>query len=59
MLRDNDTLDPQRQDGERVVDLALRPKSLAEFIGQAKMKQNLNVFLTAARQREEALDHTL
>lgn len=41
------------------VDAALRPQTLDEFIGQDKIKRNLNVFMTAALQRGEALDHVL
>ncbi|MCB2227208.1 MAG: Holliday junction branch migration DNA helicase RuvB [Desulfarculaceae bacterium] len=38
---------------------SLRPSSLGEYIGQAEAKANLQVFITAARQRGEALDHVL
>jgi len=38
---------------------ALRPQSLAEFVGQAAVRQNLKVFIEAARARGEALDHVL
>lgn len=38
---------------------SLRPKKLKEYIGQEKVKKNLEVFISAARQREEALDHVL
>ena len=38
---------------------SLRPKTLKEYIGQEKAKENLSVFIAAARQREEALDHVL
>ena len=38
---------------------ALRPQTLAEFIGQAKVRANLKVFIDAARARNEALDHVL
>lgn len=38
---------------------ALRPQSLAEFIGQDKVRSNLKVFIEAARSRREALDHVL
>ncbi len=38
---------------EEIFDRALRPKSLSEFIGQQKLKDNLQVFITAARQRKE------
>lgn len=41
------------------VDAALRPKSLAEFIGQQAARDNLRVFIEAARARGEALDHVL
>ncbi len=44
---------------EVINELSLRPKRLYEFIGQSKLKENLNIFLTAAKQREECLDHTL
>jgi len=40
-------------------DLSLRPRRLAEFIGQDQLKSNLEVFLRAARQRGEPLDHVL
>jgi Holliday junction DNA helicase RuvB len=40
-------------------DQALRPKSLAEFVGQETLKANLSVFIEAARGRGEALDHVL
>ncbi|WP_439444264.1 Holliday junction branch migration DNA helicase RuvB [Listeria aquatica] len=38
---------------------SLRPQLLTEYIGQDKVKQNLAIFIEAARQREEALDHVL
>ena len=41
------------------VDQSLRPKRLAEFIGQAQLKANLEVFVAAARTRAEAMDHVL
>jgi len=40
-------------------DAALRPKSLAEFVGQVAAKGNLAVFIEAAKSRGEAMDHTL
>ena len=40
-------------------DAALRPQTLAEFIGQEKVRSNLKVFIDAARARREALDHVL
>ena len=41
------------------VDQALRPKSLDEFIGQQSARENLRVFVHAAKSRGEALDHVL
>ena len=38
---------------------ALRPQTLAEFIGQAKVRSNLKIFIDAARARHESLDHVL
>ncbi len=40
-------------------DVNLRPKGLNEFLGQKEIKENLSVFIKAARDREEALDHLL
>lgn len=40
-------------------DTSLRPKTLAEYIGQSKAKENLKVFISAARGRSESLDHVL
>ncbi|CAN1562474.1 RuvB Holliday junction resolvasome, helicase subunit [Fimbriimonadaceae bacterium] len=54
-----DELDPNVHADDFSAELSLRPRRLTEFIGQEKLKTNLNVFLTAARQRDEALDHVL
>ncbi len=53
----NPHLTPQRQPED--ADAALRPKSLAEFVGQAAAKGNLSVFIESARARGEAMDHVL
>ena len=45
------------QDNE--LELSLRPKVLGEYIGQDKVKENLSVYIEAARQRGEPLDHVL
>lgn len=52
-------LDLRQRDDDRHVDHSLRPKSLADFIGQKEMKEKLSIFLGAAKNRSEALDHTL
>ena len=49
--------DPQAEDKQ--IEKALRPKLLDEFSGQRKLVDNLMVFIQAARQRSEALDHVL
>ena len=46
-------------DGPEAFDRALRPQTLAEFVGQEPIKANLKVFVDAARSRGEALDHVL
>ena len=48
---------PDRQPDDP--DAALRPKSLAEFIGQEAARENLKVFIQSAKSREEAMDHVL
>ena len=40
-------------------ELSLRPKKLSEYIGQDKVKENLSIYIKAARQRNESLDHVL
>lgn len=58
----NDNLNPEREGlrGEdRELDVRLRPASFGDFAGQAKVIENLEVFVTAANRRGEALDHVL
>jgi Holliday junction DNA helicase RuvB len=45
---------PLEEDGR---DTALRPRSLTEFLGQKAMKENLSIFIEAAKKRNESLDH--
>ena len=40
-------------------ELSLRPQRINEYIGQDKVKERLNIFITAAKKRNEALDHVL
>jgi Holliday junction DNA helicase RuvB len=51
------TMDPSFEPEEDERELSLRPKLLSEFQGQAALKKNLEVFIRAARERGEALDH--
>lgn len=61
-MSSNPHLDPtesQFTPEEKKVEKALRPKALGEFSGQPKIVDNLKVFIEAAKQRGEALDHVL
>lgn len=49
----------QAEVAEDALDTSLRPKYLKEYIGQAKAKENLEVFIEAAKRRKEPLDHCL
>jgi Holliday junction DNA helicase RuvB len=51
-------VDPAAKNGDRV-DHALRPRTLAEVIGQNQLRQNLEILIGAARRRGDALDHVL
>lgn len=44
---------------EDVAEISLRPKTLSEYIGQDKVKENMKVYIEAAKKRGEALDHVL
>lgn len=50
---------PENTNDDLKLDVTLRPKQLSEFVGQDKLKENLQVFITAAKQRKEPLDHCL
>lgn len=51
------SLDPL--EGDRQLELSLRPQYLREYIGQGRVKENLGIFVKAARARGESLDHVL
>jgi len=55
----NGNLNPKARKQEKKVEKSIRPQRLAEFIGQKKVKEKLEVFLQAARKRKEALEHVL
>ncbi|MBV9614213.1 MAG: Holliday junction branch migration DNA helicase RuvB, partial [Ktedonobacteraceae bacterium] len=50
---------PQMSEEEQIIEGSLRPRRLAEYIGQEKIKANLSILLEAARRRDEAVDHVL
>lgn len=61
MTAHNEYLDVQATAEEKSssIEHALRPATLAEFVGQDKLKENLEIFISAAKARGEALDHCL
>ena len=52
-------LDPNVTYDEELSEISLRPKKLSEYIGQNKVKENMKVYIEAAKKRGEALDHVL
>ena len=56
---ENRIVTPEQRGEDADVELSLRPRTLAEYIGQEKAKDNLAVFIQAAQKRGEALDHVL
>lgn len=59
MTADREILAGTAFDDDLAVEPKLRPQTLSEYIGQAKVRENLGVFLAAARGRNEPLDHVL
>ena len=58
-MRKSKSTDPVLAEEEKNFEQSLRPLSIKEFMGQRKITDNLNVFISAARKRDEALDHSL
>ncbi len=50
---------PEQLDEDRAMEQTLRPTSLAEFVGQDRLQERVRLFIEAARQRTDALDHVL
>lgn len=50
---------PGRVDEDIILDTSLRPQGFSDYIGQEKVKENLQIFIEAAKRRGEALDHAL
>ena len=53
------TLSEAQDAEEEQVEMSLRPQSLDQYLGQARVKKEMAVYIKAARQRDEALDHVL
>ncbi len=58
-MRKVTTTNPVASEEDKQIEQSLRPLQIKEFIGQQKIIDNLNVFISAAKKRGEALDHTL
>lgn len=52
-------IDPNSQNNEESFDFSLRPKTLGEYVGQEKVKNNLNIAILASRKRSEPIEHVL
>ncbi len=52
-------IDAREKNDDQLLDIALRPKKLVEFIGQDNIKENLRIFMEAAKRRGEPIEHVL
>ncbi len=52
-------ISPTENPEDKVIDKAIRPKYLADYIGQPRVREQMEIFILAAKSREEALDHLL
>jgi holliday junction DNA helicase RuvB len=59
MVEPNAIISPQNSAEDDVADNALRPKRLQDYLGQASVHEQMEIFIGAARQRAESLDHVL
>jgi len=59
MIESDRIISAELKGTDRQVDRAIRPQSLAEYIGQPVVKEQMDIFIQAARQRGEPLDHSL
>jgi Holliday junction DNA helicase RuvB len=59
MIEADRLIEPSVQGNEEVIDRAIRPKLLGDYTGQPHVKKQMEIFIEAARSRQEALDHLL
>lgn len=59
IIEDERLVAPAVKPGEEVLDLSLRPKTLAEYVGQETIKANLDIAIQAAKKRNEPIEHVL
>jgi Holliday junction DNA helicase RuvB len=55
----SDVVNPRLLSDEQEIEVSLRPRNFSDFVGQHKVKDNLSLYIQAAQQRSEALDHVL
>lgn len=59
-MENNQLMNPELEDGlEESMETSIRPKMLNEYIGQTKVKENMKIYIEAAKKRGEQLDHVL
>ncbi len=58
MIEDR-VISPEYADEEKEIEVSLRPRNFSEYIGQTKVKENLKIYIEAAKERNESLDHVL
>jgi holliday junction DNA helicase RuvB len=58
-VTDERIVSPETNETEELIEKSLRPQFLAQYIGQNKVKEELSIYIQAAKNREEALDHVL
>ncbi len=58
-MRKSNTTNPEASDEDKQIDQSLRPQLIKDFSGQRRITDNLNVFVSAAKKRKDALDHVL
>ncbi len=56
---ENRIVSPEYTENDTETDVSLRPKTLSEYVGQTKVKDALSIYIRAAKQRKESLDHCL
>lgn len=62
MIEENENdrvIEPKEKPEEKILEETLRPQNLNDYIGQSKIKENLNIFIEAAKKRKESLEHVL
>ncbi|MDX1656752.1 MAG: Holliday junction branch migration DNA helicase RuvB, partial [Candidatus Competibacteraceae bacterium] len=59
MIETDRLISPEAGSDEASLERAIRPRRLADYVGQPALREQLEIFIEAARRRQEALDHVL